>query len=223
MKVKQLILLYFVFATVYFLSGVFGFMLLFNVSKLCLLPVLAFISLYAEKKINLPVILILTFYFFADIALLLPQEISLKYVLLFFGLGHLVFIKVCFDLLKNLQVKRLIYSALPIIILWFVYYNYSLKDIFGDQLGGLYLPVLVYSITLSVFTIMSLVSYFNRDSKETLYPVLVSLSFLIANVLLGINEYVTKLKIFEITTILVQIVGYYFIMRFISEYDFKRK
>lgn len=216
---KNLSILFFIFSTLYLLSEILRIDLLVNISKLLLIPIITFRYFAYRKKRSLIFIAILFFCFLGDVALLFPFNKALPYVLFFFGICHLIFIRICFAMLKDVNVKKLIFSALPVIILWFVYYNYSLKDIFGKQLGDIYIPVLLHSIVLSIFTVMALVSYFNRESKETLHPVIISLSFVIVDVIIGVNKYVIDFRFFEITGILAQIIGYYFLMRFICEVD----
>ncbi|MCX2680041.1 lysoplasmalogenase family protein [Galbibacter sp. EGI 63066] len=221
MNKEQLLKIYFVFGAVYLLAVLFDLRLLTNIAKLSLVP-LVFLSYYIfNKKCELIPIIIMGCCFLGDAFSLYPYNM-IKISFVFFAISHLIFAYICFRSIKDLKVKKLIFSAVPVIILWFVYFNYSIKDIFGDQMGDLYSFVIVYSVVLSTFTILSLVNYFNNEIKVNLYPIIIALCFLVRDIIMAINSYITDLIFFSATMVVAKVVGYYFLLRFVTTFDFKR-
>ncbi|MCQ0110842.1 lysoplasmalogenase family protein [Zhouia amylolytica] len=210
-------------AVLYLLAEFFQLKLLISIAKVSLIPVVYIIYTSSKKKHHLYTLTLLIFYFLGDMFSLLNFNGAVELTLLFFGLGHLVFIRFCFEMLQDVRVRRLLFSALPVIVLWFIYYNYSIKDIFGDQLGDLLTPVMFYSIILSAFTVVSIMSYFNKENKMTMYTLIIAMTFLVGDVINGINMYFSHNSFFELTNVIAQVIAYYFLTKFIVAYDFKLK
>lgn len=223
MTKKKLKLLFIAIALLYIIAEYFQLKLLLSITKVSLIPIVYVVYTMSKEKHHALTLVLLVFYFLGDMFSLLNFEVAVVLTLLFFGLGHIVFIKFCFDMLQDVRVRRLLFSALPVIILWFVYYNYSIKDIFGDQLGNLLVPVMFYSIILSIFTIVSVMSYFNKETKMTMYALVIAITFLIGDVINGINTYFSHSSFFDLASIGAQVMGYYILSKFVVEYDFKLK
>lgn len=214
MNLQKSIWIYFFISFAFLISEIFNLIITAHIFSLLLLP---FIS-YSLWKIGgeIPVLLAIAmiFCFLGDVFQLFPYSISLKYILIFTGLSYLVFLRICFKLISDSNVKKLILSSIPLLILWFLYYNYCAKGIFGEALGDLYFTTILYSISLGLFLIMSIVSYYNKDNRLTLYTVFIAVSFLIADILMGLNIYVNPSRDYEIFNVVFQITGYYFIYMF---------
>lgn len=220
---RRLVILFFLVSLLYIISEILQLRMLVSVARVSLIPIVFFSYLFHKENYHPLIFLLLFLYLSGDIASLLNFETSLKLALLFFGLGHIIFIRFCFDMMQDLRLRRLLFSALPVIILWFVYYNYSIKDIFGEQLGNLLIPVILYSIVLSLFTIISLMSFFNKENNQTLFALIIAVTFLVGDVIHGVNQYFIQHWFFELVNIVAQIFGYYFLMKFIQEYELKQK
>ncbi|UOB17685.1 hypothetical protein [Abyssalbus ytuae] len=98
--------------------------------------------------------------------------------------------------------------------MWFIYFNYSVKDIFGEALGNFYTIGVLYSISLSLFSVIALVSYYNNEDKTSLLAVIIAMSFVLADIFMGINIFLTPAKVYEILNVIFQIGGYYFLYLF---------
>lgn len=89
-------------------------------------------------------------------------------------------------------------------------------------MGDLYPFIIVYSIVLSAFTIISIVNYFNNETKENLYPVLIAVCFLLGDLIKAIDSYLVKLIFLDFTVVVLKVIGYYFLLKFIKSFNFKR-
>ncbi|MEL4308761.1 lysoplasmalogenase family protein [Joostella sp. CR20] len=221
MSNKQLLALYFGFGFLYLLASVFHIGLLANIAKLSLIPIVFFNYYFHKNKLEVVPIVLLVSCFLGDVFSLYLGPISSRFFLACFGIHHLVFTAICYKAIRDFDAKKLIFSAVPVVVLWFIYFNYSIKDIFGSQMGDLYPFVLAYSIVLSAFTITSLVNYFNNETKVNLYPVMVAVCFLIGDITLAIDNFLVELFFFDFTTVVVKVVAYLFLLRLIKHFDFK--
>lgn len=215
MNFKNGLIIYFVVSLGFLLSEILKIPVLVHVFRLLLMPVVFFSLWRSDTKISVWYVLIMFFYYVGDVCILYPYEISLGYIFFFYGISHLLFAKMSFNLIKNMSVRKLMFSVLPIIILWFVYFNYSVKGIFGESLGGFYAIGILYSISFSLFSIMAIVAYYNNsENKLSFYAVMIAMSFVIADILMGVNLFFSPHQLYEILNVLLQIVGYYYIYLF---------
>ena len=214
MSLQKSIVIYFLISFAFLISEIFQLSVIVHIFRLLLIPFIGY-SLWKMGK-DLPILLCTAMFlcFVGDIWKIFPYSISLRYILIFTGLSYLIFSKICFKLIPDSKVKKLIFSSLPLLILWFLYYHYCVEDMFGVVLGNLYYIVLLYSIALGLFLIMSIVSYYNAENRLTLYTVFIAISFLIADTLMGLYIYIAPLLSYEILNVVFQITGYYFIYMF---------
>ncbi|TRZ41069.1 lysoplasmalogenase family protein [Robertkochia solimangrovi] len=222
MKSKQGWIVYFIFALFYLICEIFESDILIHIARMLLMPVVFVEYMRTHKKRHPFPIIIISACFLGDLAVALAYRSLAPVSLACFAISHLVFIYICFRAIRDLNVKKLLFSALPVIILWFIYYNYSIKDIFGKDLGDNYIYVLLYSIVLSAFMIISLMGYFNDENKMSLFAVIIALSFVVGDIMMGLYAYITPLRFFELTYATAGVVGYFFIMRFNNEFNFKQ-
>ena len=222
MNSNKILTLYFIFSAVFLIASLLHVKLVANIAKVSLIPLVFFNYYFYKNKLELIPMLLLIFCFLGDVFMLDFNRYTSRLYLVTFGIHHLVFALVCYRAIQDFNAKKLIFSALPVITLWFVYFNYSIKDIFGSQMGDLYPFVLAYSIVLSAFTIISLVNYFNNETKVNFYPVMVAVCFLIGDIIMAIDNYLFELFFFDFTVVVVKVIGYFFLLKFIKSYNFIR-
>lgn len=176
-----------------------------------------------RKRYHWVPILIMLLFWLNDLMLVSDsiQEEPVSFLPL--GLAYIAFIIILFKTMKNLRLKRLLYSSFPLIVLWFAYYNYSIKDIFGEQLGKKYWYHLVYSLLASFFMITTIMRYFNKENKMNLYTVIIALTLVVNDVMNGLNNYVIPSHFFEIAAATATVFCYYFLGRFVTEFIFEPK
>lgn len=214
MNLKKSIWIYCFISCAFLVSEILELSILSDVLSLLLIPFVGYSLLKFREKIHALLAIAIVLCFISDICDIFPYSKSLKYIFIFSGLSYLVFSGICFKLIFDSKVKRLIFSSTPLLFVWFLYYNYCAKDIFGEALGNLYTIAILYSISLVLFLILSIVCYYNNDNRMTLYTVLIALSFLIEDTLMSMNIYLTPSRYYEIFNVVFQISAYYFIYMF---------
>ncbi|MCM5662767.1 lysoplasmalogenase family protein [Galbibacter mesophilus] len=219
---SNLLKLFFGFSILYFVTRVLDINLVANIAKASLIPIVFFNYYFSKAKVDIVPVVILLFCFLGDLFTLHLTPFTTRAFLVSYGLSYLILAIACFCTIRDFDVKKLIFSAVPVIILWFIYFNYSIKDIFGEQMGDLYPFIIVYSIVLSSFTIIALVNYFNNEQKINLYPVLISVSFLLADIMTAIHNFIVPLFFYTVTVVVLKVICYFFLMRFINTFEFKR-
>lgn len=210
---------YFAIVLIYLFTVIFQLDPASDLLRLALLPCIFWYHSRNVDKIHPLVWVIMLSYYFGDILWSLHDPDNYPLMLVTFGVGHLVFMYICYLCIKDLNVKRLLFSAIPFVALWFVYFNYSIKDIFGDQMGDQYPYILGYSIVISAFLIVALIKFFNDEQKIFLYTVIVALTLVFGDIMYSLYIYINPVVIFKLTHGIATCVGYFFIMRFFNEFD----
>ncbi|WP_224490760.1 lysoplasmalogenase family protein [Robertkochia flava] len=193
--------------------------------ELLLLSLLPLVFAYAYKykvKFNGLIWMLLISYYTGDILMSGHDPDLVPVMLGIYAVGHLTFLYISYKCIKDLNVKKILFSAIPFIVLWFIYFNYSIKDIFGSQMGDNYPYIMAYSIILSSFMIVALLKFFNDERKEYLFTLIVGVSFVGGDIMMGLYDYVTPARIFEVSHSIATVAAYFFLMRFIIEFDFKQ-
>lgn len=214
MNLQKSIWIYCFISFAFLVSEMFEISILSNVLSLLLIPFVGYSLFKFREKTQTLLVIAMTLCFVSDVCNIFPYSKSLKYIFIFSGLSYLVFSRICFKLIFDYKVKRLMFSSTPLLIVWFLYYNYCARDIFGEALGNLYSIAILYSVSIGLFLILSIVCYYNNDNRITLYTVLMALSFLIGDTLMGMNIYFTPSRYYEIFNGVFQISAYYFIYMF---------
>lgn len=213
---------YLLVSMLYMLVTIFQWEPVRELLRMGLLPLVFGYYASRHQKISVWVWVVLGSYFFADVIRTSSHPGLAPVILGSYALGHIVMSYICYRCICDLKVRRILYSAIPFIALWLVYFNYNIKDIFGSQMGDNYPYILIYAILLSVFFIITLIKFFNDEQKVFLYTVIVSLTFVGRYIVMGMYHYVTPALIFEISNSFATAAGYFFLMRFVNEFDFKR-
>lgn len=213
---------YLLVSLLYMLVTVFQWEPVRDMLRLGLLPLVFWFYASRHSQLSVWVWVLLGCYFLADMLRPWQNKELTPYILGAYSVGHLIISYICYRSMEDLKVKRILFSAIPFIALWLIYFNYSIKDIFGAQMGDSYPVIMAYAILLSVFFIITLIKFFNDEQKVFLYTVIVSLTFVGRYLVMGMYHYITPALIFEISFSFATAAGYFFLMRFVDEFDFKR-
>lgn len=213
---------YLLLSLLYMLATIIQWEPVINILRLGLIPLV--FGFYASRRSELSVWVwvLLGSYYLADIMRPWQSPYLAPFILGAYSVGHIIISYICYRCMEDFKVKRILFSAIPFIALWLIYFNYSIKDIFGAKMGDSYPYIITYAILLSVFFIITLIKFFNDEQKVFLYTVIVSLTFVGRYIVMGIYHYVTPAGIFQISFSFATAAGYFFLMRFVDEFDFKR-
>jgi hypothetical protein len=213
---------YLLLSLLYMLATVFELEPVRDLLRLGLLPLVFAFYASRHSKLSIWVWAILLGYYLADVLRPWQTPYFGPVILLAYSVGHLIISYICYRCMEDFKVKRILFSAIPFIALWLIYFNYSIKDIFGAKMGESYPYIMAYAILLSVFFIIALIKFFNDEQKVFLYIVIVALTFVGRYIVMGMYHYVTPALIFQISFSFATAAGYFFLMRFVDEFDFKR-
>lgn len=209
-------------ATLYMLAAILRLEPVKELLRLSFIPLAFAYYTSRHQTINKWVWLLLVSYYVGDVLRSMHNVELMPFTLGAYSVGHVSFMYISYRCIRDLKVKRLLFSAIPFIVLWLIYFNYSIKDIFGSQMGENYTFVLMYSILLSAFLIIALIKFFNDEQKVYLFTVIIALCFVGCDIMLGLYQYVAPARIFEISYALGSAAGHFFLLRFVDEFDFKQ-
>lgn len=211
---------YIVLATAYVLAVIARFEVLADVLKMQLVPMVFWLHYREKKKIHLFSWIILLSYFFGDILWSVRNPEVFPYMMLVFMVGHLMFVYISYRCIKDLNVKKILFSALPFIILWFIYFVFSIWDIFGDKMGDQYPFIMAYALVVCTFFILTMIKFFNDERKVYMFTLIIALTLVGGDIMFGLYSYLAPLFVFYLTHALATAVHYFFILRFFNDFDF---
>ncbi len=218
MKVIRLIQSFFLIGLILILGEIFEISIIRFFSRLILVPLLFLIYYKSVDKIRYSIIPIFILCYLGDLSTYYDYNISIKFSIVLFGLCHALLAGFSFKLIKQKSTKKLLLYAIPVVILWLVYYEYYLDDTFGVLLGSLYPYVLGYSIVLGILNVLANVSFFNEGSQLTLYLIIIGVSLVIGDVLMCIYIFVNPVHLFKIINIFTHLIAFFFILKFTISY-----
>jgi uncharacterized membrane protein YhhN len=174
------------------------------------LVLLSLIFLYSQSvtKLNKWYVLALVFSFFGDVFLLFSGDTLFKFGLGSFLIAHLLFIIVVIKRINKINLLTILTAIIPFSILLFL-----LLFLLKDSLNELFIPVLIYGITISLFGVVALIDFLNTKSKISLLMFIGALIFILSDTILAINKFYSSAHIFQILVMLTYILAQYLIFR----------
>ncbi|WP_100615572.1 hypothetical protein [Confluentibacter citreus] len=204
---------------IYALFVVFQFsghdLLAFNFRSL-IFPAVALTYFICVKEKSVFFILFLIFYSLSELLALISDKLSysVDYLLgnILYILAYLMlFIKICKSIslahvLKNFKIHILVLTALNIYIV------YVLQVIIGPhvELNHEYFVELVYNIVMLLLLSSSLLNYFYRDNKKSLYLFIGSLCIVFSEVISVAYLYVAEQDLLSFTAVSLALIAFYF-------------
>ncbi|OYX23643.1 MAG: hypothetical protein B7Z06_09970 [Flavobacteriales bacterium 32-35-8] len=204
---------------IYALFAIFQFngyeLIAFNLRSL-LFPFVALTYFVSVKEKSLFFILFLILYSLSELLAIISDKLSYS-VDYFLGnslyiLAYLMlFIEICKSIslthvLKNFKIHLIVLTALN------VYIVYVLQVIIGPhvELSYEYFIELVYNIVMLLLLTSSLLNYFYRDNKKSLYLFVGSLCIVFSEVISVAYLYVTKQNLLNFIAVSLALLAFYF-------------
>ncbi|MET2985743.1 lysoplasmalogenase [Aureibaculum conchae] len=178
------------------------------VFKPLLMLTLLLLYLVSERNFNGWYIGALVFSFFGDVLLLFEGEIYFILGLISFLLAHIIYIKIVLCWLNKTSLKTKAVAAIPFLILFFVLIN-----LLKNNLNDLFIPVVVYGITIAIMGYVSLLNYLNNKSLSALFMVVGASLFIISDSVLAINKFYSTNEFFPIVIMLTYLMAQYLIFK----------
>lgn len=171
---------------------------------------LSLLFLYAHSVINKNKLYVvaLIFSFFGDVFLLYSGDILFKFGLSSFLIAHLLFIAIVIKRIDKRKFSTILTAIIPFSIVLFL-----LLFLLKDYLNELFIPVLIYGITICVFGVVSLIDFLNTKSKKSLIMLIGAIVFISSDAILAINKFYNTVLILQIVVMVTYISAQYLIYR----------
>lgn len=207
--IKKIALFAFVLISVLDIIGIiFKVESLLYVFKPFILLSLLFLYSKSVSETNTWYATALIFSFFGDVFLMYPGQIPFKIGLISFLIAHILFIKIVMGRIKNVSFLNILTAVIPFAV-FFLLLIYIIKD----SLGELFMPVIIYGFTISMFGVVSLINYVETKSKEAIWMLIGAIVFMISDTILAINKFYNPAHIFEVGIMVTYILAQYLIFR----------
>jgi len=146
--------------------------------------------------------------FFGDVLLLFTGKLFFIAGLVFFLLAHVLFIKIVISRIKESNLLKVIFSAIPFLIV-FAFLIFTLKNSLQEML----LPVIIYGLTISTFGTVSLIDFLNKKSKKSMLMLFGAIFFMISDSLLAINKFYNPAHVLEVVVMVTYVLAQYLIFK----------
>lgn len=149
----------------------------------------------------------LFFSFWGDVLLLFKASLFV-YGLGSFLLAHVLFIKITVGFIPKFSPKKVLISSFP-----FVFFLFGLLYLIQDNLEEMFLPVVVYGITISSFGAVALLNYIHQKTTENLWLFLGALFFIVSDGLIAIQQFYRPQETYSVSIMITYILAQYLICK----------
>jgi len=146
--------------------------------------------------------------FFGDVLLMFDGELFFILGLVSFLMAHFLFIKIVIGSIKKTSLKTIGTAIIPFLAL-FSLLIFTLQD----SLGALFLPVVIYGLTIATFGAVSLIDYLGTKSLKSLLMLIGAIIFMVSDSVLAINKFYAPAHILEIIVMITYVLAQYLIYR----------
>ena len=178
-------------------------------SKPLLMTSLLALYLASTKNKNIWYITALLFSLLGDVFLLDKSNMFLLGVGSFL-MTQLLYIKIFGKELPKHSKSKWIGAIVP-----FAIYLIVLMKLVSPALGSMFLPVLVYGITISVFGVVALLNYILRKDQSSMVLLLGAFLFIVSDSMIALNKFYEPLFIYPVAIMLTYILAQYLIYRYV--------
>ncbi|CAM1340785.1 lysoplasmalogenase [Tenacibaculum amylolyticum] len=169
--------------------------------------VLAILYLVSVKKRSFWFVSALFFSFWGDVLLLFPKKFFIG-GLVSFLITHIIYIKIIRGFFTTVKTKTVIYAAIP-----FVVYFSLIVMLIKENLGELFVPVIVYGIAISTFGTVALLNYIKNKATENSWLLIGALLFILSDSIIAIKEFYFSASILQVLIMITYIVSQYLICK----------
>ncbi|RPE00093.1 lysoplasmalogenase [Aureibaculum marinum] len=156
----------------------------------------------------------LLFSFLGDVLLLFDGEIYFILGLLSFLIAHIIYIVIVLSWITTTSIKKIVVASLPFLI-----YFLFLINFLRSSLNQLFMPVVIYGLTISTMGLVSLLYYLNSKNTAAKYMITGACLFVISDSVLAINKFYTSISIFPIVVMFTYLTAQYLILKAILTYE----
>lgn len=224
MKTKKIALSVYVIVTIFSVIGkVLNNELLMLLSIPAVIPAIFFYYVSAKKQhgINPYLVLILTLNFVGDTLVLLGIE-DTKIIMVPYFISYVLLFRFALFDLKKLRFEKMGMLLSIFIFSFLMYIMYALIQLFVDTNQELVIPVIVYGIVLGSLASFAAYSYYIQNSMASFYLAIAVLVSIVSDVFYIMFSLIFHFPSFNYFEFSVQMISYFFIVRFFVYSKYKR-
>lgn len=175
--------------------------------KPLLMTVLVIIYLAAAKKPNFWFVSGLFFSFWGDV-LLLFQERYFVFGLASFLFAHIIYIKIVSGFLQKDLTIKIVSSAVP-----FVLFFAGIMYLIYPNLGEMFVPVLVYGVTIATFGATALLHYRQEPNTASSWLLIGAILFIVSDSMIALNKFYETNAFYGVAIMVTYIIAQYMICK----------
>ena len=207
-KIVIATVLFFIAATADIYAIITGNQTLESLAKPLLLTLLAIVYLVSTRKPNFWYVFGMFFCFLGDVLLMFKGANFFMYGIGAFLLAHVIYIKITSSFLQNELTTKMITSAWP-----FVLFFGLLMYLIYPNLNEMFIPVLIYGITIATFGSVALLNYRGEKSTENLWLLIGAAIFIVSDRLIALNKFYEPNEFYGVTIMITYIVAQFLICK----------
>ena len=217
-SVNPALALYVIAGIIFFISSMAGNEYLVFISK----PVVPTAIMFyywqeSDGKVNPWHILVLLFFFVSGILNLFEDVQALLYILILNAFGYGILISHIIKSLFEVKIRftdKVNLAYIFLMVLFLSCLMYVLLFMIFDTSYELYVPMVMYGCILSSLVVLNSILYNLKHTKADVYLMLTSFCYLMADLFYVVYYYYFDFILFRCLTLMVNIVSYYFLVRF---------
>ncbi|WP_299682639.1 lysoplasmalogenase [uncultured Tenacibaculum sp.] len=169
--------------------------------------VLVLLYLVSVSKPNFWFVSALFFSFWGDVLLLFPKDYFVL-GLLSFLITHIIYIKIISGFFSKIKLSTKVLSFFAFLI-----YFSAIIFLIKDNLGELFIPVIIYGLVISMFGTTALLNYISNKASENLWLLIGALIFILSDSVLALNKFYSAQPIFSNAIMITYIVAQFYICK----------
>jgi len=182
--------------------------LLIYIFKPLIIIALLFLYVFSLTKRLKWYVIALEFSFFGDVLLMFSGKLFFMAGLISFLMAHILFIKIVINRIQKTSILKGVIASIPFLII-FIGLIYFLKN----SLNELWIPVIIYGITISTFGAVSLLDYLQSKTLKSIWMLVGAVVFICSDSLLAIHKFYSPNSVFEVLIMVTYIVAQYLIFK----------
>ena len=182
--------------------------LLIYIFKPLIIIALLFLYVFSLTKRLKWYVIALEFSFFGDVLLMFSGKLFFMAGLISFLMAHILFIKIVINRIQKISILKGVIASIPFFLI-FVGLIYFLKN----SLNELWIPVIIYGITISTFGAVSLLDFLQSKTLKSVWMLAGAIIFILSDSLLAIHKFYSPNSVFEVLIMVAYIVAQYLIFK----------
>jgi hypothetical protein len=217
---KLLLILYFSLCFIEVIAYFLGNKLFGGISKMVLIPVIFIYYLFETKKINWLTTGILLFCYIGEGVNVFKINIENIYSIITpFFIAYVLFLILGIQDVVSFKKRKLDVISLVIVIVFIVFLFYSIIALLTESNKELIIPFFIYGLVLAAAAIVSPYNIIMKNRCYDLYYLFTITCFVISDIFYVFNNYFFRIAIIQVFESAMQILAYYFLVKYILERD----